>query len=124
MKFLATRIRLRLAELLTPWRMVKALREENELLVKTIAEPLLTGINIGNGTIDIGMQGVGPQLLAGMFIGMLDDPRAKNYVECHLYSPKHGQIVVTVQRCSGQTPHQLLEAARKEISALRSKRFE
>ena len=37
--------------LLNPWREVRQLRDENERLAATIADPLLTGINIGNGTL-------------------------------------------------------------------------
>ena len=56
--------------LLNPWRELRRLRDENERLAATIADPMLTGINIGNGTFSMGMEGLGPQLVAGMFLGL------------------------------------------------------
>jgi hypothetical protein len=93
--------------LLAPWRTISELRKENERLVSTISDPLLTGINIGNGTIDIGFEGGPSQLLAGMFVGMFEKyPDAKNYIEVGFSSPI-GPITVTVQKSTGKTPHQL-----------------
>lgn len=115
------RARLAAGNLVNPWRAAKQLREENARLTATIAEPLLTGINIGNGSIDVGMQGAGPQLMAGMFLGMLERfPDAKNYVECTLSSPL-GPIVVTVMRPGGRTPHQLRMEAEAKLAALQGK---
>lgn len=116
------RAKLAAMSLLNPWRTVKQLRQENERLVKTIAEPLLTGINIGNGSMDIGFQGgLAPQLLAGMLLGMFEQyPDAKNYIECTFKSPQ-GPILVTVVRPGGRTPDQLRrEAERKLEEALKT----
>jgi len=60
------RAKLAALSLLNPWRAVRQLREENARLVATITDPLLTGINIGNGTLDVGMEGPGPQLVDAM----------------------------------------------------------
>lgn len=115
--------RARLAALATlnPWRAVRLLREENERLVQTIAEPMITGINIGNGSMQIGAQAdMQVKLLAGMFLGMFERyPDAKNYLEVRLDSDR-GPILVTVVRPGGNTPHQLREAAEREARELRA----
>lgn len=115
------RVKLSAMSLLNPWRTVQQLREENERLVSTIADPLLTGINIGNGSIDIGLQGGAAQLMAGMFLGMFEKhPDAKNYIECTFGSPQ-GNILVTVVRPGGKTPDQLRrEEERKLEEALKT----
>jgi hypothetical protein len=110
------RAKLTALSLLNPWRTVRQLREENERLAKTITDPLLTGINIGNGSIDVGMEGAGPQLLAGMFLGMFEKyPDAKNYIECSFGSPM-GPILVTVVKPGGKTPDQLRREAEKKLA--------
>jgi len=102
--------------LLNPWSTARQLREENARLMATITDPLLAGMSIGNGTIDVEMQGAGPQLMAGMFLGMFERyPDAKNYIECTFSSPK-GPILVTVVRPGGKTPHQLRAEADKKLA--------
>ena len=68
-----------LSAALNPWRTIRILRADNERLADALANPLLTGIRIGNGTLDIGMEGVGPQFVAGLFVGMFEKyTEAKN----------------------------------------------
>ena len=75
---------------------------------EAIANPLLTGIHVGEGKIDIGLQGAGAQLIAGMFVGMLNDDRAMNFVEVTFDSQEHGPIIVTAQKGRGKSPATLL----------------
>lgn len=115
-KYWLLRAKLAALSLLNPWAMVRQLREENAKLMETITDPLLTGMNIGNGSIDMEMQGAGPQLMAGMFLGMFERyPDAKNYIECRFSSPK-GPILVTVVRPGGKTPHQLRAEADQKLA--------
>lgn len=101
--------------LLNPWRTVRQLREENERLAKALTDPLLTGINMGNGTLDVGMEGPGPQLMAGMFLGMFEKyPDAKNYIEV-TFGSHIGPIIVTVMKSGGKTPDQLRREAEKKL---------
>lgn len=110
------RARLFSLSLFAPWIMIKQLREENERLIATISDPLLTGINIGNGSIDLGMEGAGPQLMAGMFLGMFERyPDAKNYIECKFSSSK-GPVLVTIIRPNGKTPDQLRREAEAKLA--------
>ena len=105
---------------INPWRANRELREANERLAQTIADPLLTGIQIGNGTIDVGMKGAGPQLLAGMFLGMLQKyPDAKNYLEV-TFGSVNGPILVTAQKPGGKTPHLLRLEAEQQCKDLRT----
>lgn len=95
----------------------RAWDEGQKRLNEAIANPLLTGINIGNGSMDIGMEGAGPTLLAGMFLGMFEKyPDAKNYIEVAMTSSK-GDLIVTVQRREGKTPDQLRREAEEKLAA-------
>jgi hypothetical protein len=110
------RTKLAALELLNPWRTVRQLREENERLEKAITDPLLTGIDIGNGTLDVGMEGPGPQLVAGMFLGMFEKyPDAKNYLEV-TFGSRMGPILVTVMKPGGKTPDQLRREAERKLA--------
>ena len=112
------RARAAIAALLNPWREVRLLREENARLMDTLSNPSLTGVNIGNGSVDVGLQGHGPALLAGMFLGLFEKhPEAKNYIECRFSSPQ-GPIVVTAMRPGGKTPDQLRREAERKLSEL------
>ena len=102
--------------LLNPWREVRRLRDANERLAATIADPMLTGINIGNGTFSMGMEGLGPQLVAGMFLGLFEKyPDAKNYLEV-TFGSRMGPILVTVMKPDGKTPHQLRTEAERKLA--------
>lgn len=110
-----------LARLLAPWRTIRRLEATVQRLHDVLANPMLTGITIGKETgITAGMKGSGPELLAGMFLGLLqDNPQAVNYVELTFLSPK-GKILVTVHRPGGATPHNLRAMAEQEARNLRA----
>jgi hypothetical protein len=103
---------------LNPWRTIRMLRAANEQLAGAIANPTLTGIRIGNGTIGVDMDGLGPQLVAGMFVGMFEKHQdAKNYIEV-TFGSCIGPIVVTVVRPGGKTPDQLRREAERRLAEL------
>lgn len=109
-----------LARLLAPWRTIRRLERGNKLLSDALANPTLTGIAIHQNEATIGGAGPGPQLLAGMFLGMLqDNPKAVNYLELTFGSPV-GNILVTVQRPGGASPHALRAMAEQEARGLRA----
>ena len=109
-------VKLNAIALLNPWRTIRELRAENERLARALSDPLLTGLHMGNGTLELGMQGPGPQILAGMFMGMFEKyPDAKNYIEVSFGSPI-GPIVVTVMKPGGKTPDQLRREAEKKLA--------
>ena len=116
MTYWIVRAKLAALSLLNPWRTVRQLREENKRLANVITDPMLTGIHIGNGTLDVGMEGPGPQLMVGMFLGMFDKyPDAKNYVEVTFCS-RMGPILVTVMKPGGKTPDQLRREAERKLA--------
>jgi hypothetical protein len=101
-------------------RVDRLVEEGNRRVEEAIGNPLLTGINIGNGTIDIGMEGPGPVLLAGMFLGMFEKhPDAKNYIECRMTSSK-GDVFVTVRKADGKSPDTLRREAEQKLAALQT----
>jgi len=111
-----------LARLLAPWRIIRRLERDNERLANALENPLLTGIEWGRERgIEMSMQGSGPQILAGMFLGFLeqDGKQAPNYIEVTFGSSK-GPIVVTVMQPDGATPHQLKQQAEAEVRRLKS----
>jgi hypothetical protein len=108
-----------IARLLAPWRTIRRLERGNKRLSDALANPTMTGIAIHQNEATIGGAGPGPQLLAGMFMGLLqDNPKAVNYLELTFGSPV-GNILVTVQRPGGATPHNLRAKAEQEARNLR-----
>ena len=110
-----------IARLVAPWRTIRRLERENDRLSKAFTNPLLTGIEWGRERgIEVGMEGSGPQLLAGMFLGFLeqDGKQAPNYVEITFGSPK-GPILVTVMQPNGAAPSQLQKRAEAEVRRLK-----
>jgi hypothetical protein len=104
-----------------PWREIKRLQKSNDRLYNALSNPLLTGIEINNGSLGIGFakDEAGPKIIAGMFYGMfLEHPEAVNYLETTLSCPE-GSILVTVQRWDGKTPHQLRMEAEQELHDLK-----
>ncbi len=107
-----------IARLLAPWRTIRRMEAQNQLLSDALANPTLTGIAIHQNQATVGGAGPGPQLLAGMFLGLLqDNPKAVNYLELTFGSPE-GNILVTVHRPGGATPHNLRAMAEQEARNL------
>ena len=109
-----------IARFLAPWRTIRRLERGNKRLSDALANPTLTGIAIHQNAMTVRGSGPGPELLAGMFMGLLqDNPKAVNYLELTFGSPK-GNILVTVQRPGGATPHNLRAMAEQEARNLRA----
>ncbi len=109
-----------LARLLAPWRTIRRLEAIVQRLEKILEDPLVAGIEIGSKTASVtaGFQGSGPQLLAGMFVGLLQEhPDAVNYLELTFGSPE-GPILVTVQRPGGASPDGLRAQAEQRVRQL------
>ena len=118
-----TRVALRtLARLLAPWRTIRRLEASVQGLEHVLANPIVAGIEIGKKTaLTVGMQGSGPALLAGMFLGLMEEKGkdAPNYLELSFNSPK-GRILVTVTQPNGATPHELRSQAEQRVRQLES----
>ena len=108
-----------LTTLLNPWRTIRRLEAENQALVDTLANPTLTGVAIHKDNATFDGSGPGPQLLAGMFLGLLKEhPEAVNYLEI-TYGSNQGPVIVTVQKPGGASPHELRAMAEREAKGLR-----
>ena len=60
------------------------------------------------------------KLMAMSFADSLDKcPGAKNYLEIHMESEKHGPLCVTLQRRWGKTPGQIKDEAERVVAVLR-----
>ena len=109
-----------IAKLLAPWLAIRRLERSNQRLSSVLENPFLEGINIGRESgIEVGMKGSGPQLLAGMFLGLLekDGKNAPNYLELTFGSPK-GPILVTVTQPRGASPDTLRRQAESKAAQL------
>jgi hypothetical protein len=109
-----------IARLLAPWRTIRRLERGNKRLSDALANPTMTGLAFHENSATVGIAGPAAQMLAGMFLGLLqDNPQAVNYVELTFLSPK-GNILVTVHRPGGATPHNLRAMAEQEARNLRA----
>lgn len=110
------RAKLAAISLLNPWRAVRDLRAENKRLCDAIADPFITGLHVGNGTFELGLQAPAAELMAGMFLGMFEKyPDAKNYIEC-TFSSKAGPVRVTVVRPNGRSPDDMRREAEAKLA--------
>ena len=109
-----------LARLLAPWRMIRRLERRNKALSDALANPTLTGIAIHKQQATMGFAAPGAQMIAGMFLGLLqDNPKAVNYLEL-TFGSSDGNILVTVHRPGGATPHNLRAMAEQDARSLRA----
>lgn len=92
-----------------------------EQLAGMLANPELTAINIGNGSLDVGLRGVAPQIFAAAFARQFKDSGGINYVEMRMVTadPSVGELLVTLQRLDGKTPHQLRMEAEAALAEAR-----
>lgn len=104
------------------------LKDENErirglLAEKVIGQTMLTGIIPESGGMTVGLEGGACAIMADVFGEQLFTSHAENYIELSFASGKYpdlGQIVVTVKRETGKTPHQLRSVAEHERDQLKA----
>lgn len=109
-----------LARLLAPWRTIRRLERANRWLTDALANPTLTGMAIHKNSATVGGAGPASQVVAGMFLGLLEDnPKAVNYLQL-TFGSSQGPILVTVQRPGGASPHDLRVMAEQEARRLRA----
>ena len=97
-----------LARLLAPWRTIRRLERTNKWLLDAIANPTLTGMANHKDNATVGGAGPGPQLLAGMFLGLLqDNPKPS---EAQIREALEGNIC----RCTGY--HNIVRAVQSAAS--------
>jgi hypothetical protein len=109
-------------------RTIAALEDENaamrdQLGKRVMDDTVVTGIVFDGGGLDVGLKGGAAQLFAEALAHQCESGGAVNYLECR-FTSRHAtpgeRYIVTIQKCSGQTPHQLREAAERELAELRA----
>ena len=101
---------------------IAELEREIERLEKVINDPVLAGIEANEGGVNMMFKGAAPNILAGMFVGILDEnPDAQNYITFKFFHERHGLILITVQRYSGKTPHELRKEAEAKLEEAEKK---
>lgn len=101
---------------------LSAMSAENTMLRQHAAQQitdgtLITGLNIGAGGFDLGLQGGAAQLLAESLAQQFKDGGGINYLELRFESSQAlpgEKFVVTIQRVEGLTPAQKLAAMTAE----------
>lgn len=103
---------------------LSALQAENDrtkaMLEGRFADVRLVSFTDGKLDVSSGMIPCMAEYLAQMLQGDPARPDASlaNYVEMTLYHPEVGELVLTLQRASGKTPHQLRREAESRLAAL------
>ena len=101
---------------------IAELEREIERLEKVISDPVLAGIEANEGGVNMMFKGAAPNILAGMFVGILDEnPDAQNYITFKFFHERHGLILITVQRYNGKTPHELRKEAEAKLEEAEKK---
>lgn len=96
-------------------------RMRDLLAQKLVDSTMLTGLVPDASGINIHLEGGACRLVADAFGEQLYSSGAENYIEAFFSSSKYpdmGQIVVTVKRETGKTPHALRLAAEQEVRRL------
>lgn len=83
---------------------------------------MLTGLNIHQGSFDIGLEGGPVRIFAAAFADYFKDSPASNYIEMQLCSTDLaiGELIAILQRKQGKTPHQCRLEAERERDAARA----
>lgn len=105
--------------------LIRELQADVKRMEKIISDPVLAGIDLHHG-LTIGLKGAGVQLFAEMFAAQFKEAGAINYIEATMVSqdPDIGELVVTLQRRAGKTPHQLRVEAEQRLSESRAQALE
>lgn len=91
--------------------------EFEELLV---SEPVvLRSMNFENGVLDIQVSHNIVKAIAIAMMNVLDEKDTPNYIEMTANHPNGSQVVLTLQRKSGKTPHELRKAAEDQLKEVR-----
>ena len=108
-------------------RTIAALEDENDklrqqMVARVMDETFVTGLYFSEGGVNLGVKGGAAQLLAEMLAEQIESTGAVNYLEVS-FTSRHiapgSSYVVTIQKCTGKTPHQLRMSSEKKLAELR-----
>lgn len=92
---------------------------EDQLRQAVCGEISLESLQVKNGNIDLKLQSNIVPLVAEAFHELLDEMQASNYIQFSLDHLKtHETILVTVQKKSGKSPHELRVEAEQKYKEL------
>jgi hypothetical protein len=94
---------------------------------KVAATTMVTGMAVQNGGVSIELEGGAAQILAESLAAQYAKGGGPNYMELTFRSKvavPGERFVVTVQRCDGETPHQLRQKAEARIAELEASQDE
>lgn len=98
------------------------LRARIKELERLMSEPVLAGMHAEARAQTLDLPPAAAGMLCGMFIQMLDAVDARitstNYLETGCKTPHQGELVVTVQRLQGKSPHTLRKQAESDKAIL------
>lgn len=107
-------------------KFVEDLRQENEKLHEQLAQKLvdqafINDIAVKNGSLHMQMEGGLLNIMADSFASMIMESGAENYLECSFGSKQFlpdEMLLLTIQRCKGETPHQLRTLAESRLQQI------
>jgi hypothetical protein len=105
---------------------VERLREENETLHEQLSQKLveqtfIENLAVKNGGLEIEARGAMMNIIADCFAKTIMESKAENYLEMSFHSKQflpNELLLLTLQKCTGKTPHQLREEAESKVHAL------
>lgn len=92
--------------------------EGTDLAGYVSAQTMLTGMQFGNGSATIELEGGACGLLAASFADQFKRSGAVNFLELQMGHPDLGEFVVSMQRLQGKTPAQLKAEAERQRDEL------
>jgi hypothetical protein len=104
----------------------KALMEENDdlheqLSQKLVEQTFIENLAVKNGGLEIEARGAMMNIIADCFAQTIMESKAENYLEMSFHSKRflpNEMLLLTLQKCTGKTPHQLRAEAEDKNKTL------
>ena len=115
-----------IATILCPWwiiyRQNKVIEQQNDEIKRlsdVLANPFLTGLQVAQQQLEIGLQGPMCEYMAAVLGGLVEGcPEVENYLELRMQTAKGFFVVIVTKPAGGLTPHQLRMQAEAERDRL------
>ena len=115
-----------IATILCPWwiiyrqnKVIEQQDDEIKRLSDVLANPFLTGLQVAQQQLEIGLQGPMCEYMAAVLGGLVEGcPEVENYLELRMQTAKGFFVVIVTKPAGGLTPHQLRMQAEAERDRL------
>lgn len=112
--------------ILCPWwiiyRQNKVIEQQNDKIKRlsdVLANPSLTGLQVAQQQLEIGLQGPMCEHMAAVLGGLVEGcPEVENYLELRMRTARGFFVVIVTKPGGGLTPHQLRMQAEAERDGL------